>query len=222
MPKFEFCLPTTGKVVPDGPEWFHEIKFDGYRLRVERYGNRVRLITRGGYDWTKRFPWIAETALKNRRKQFVIDGEAVILGVDGASDFNALHAGKNNAEVQFCAFDVLAMDGEDLRSLPLSKRKTNLERLLRGRPDGIFVNPFESGAIGPGLFRAACDMGLEGLVSKRADRPYRGGRSPHWIKVKNRSHHAFDRVKQARSLSGEKNGGFYCSRLSKPNRSIHD
>jgi bifunctional non-homologous end joining protein LigD len=199
MPKFDFCLPTNGKAVPAGPEWFHEIKFDGYRLRIERDGNRIRLITRGGYDWTKRFPWIVEAALKNRRSQFVIDGEAVILGVNGVSDFNALHSRKQNHEVQLCAFDVLAMDGEDLRSLPLSKRKTNLDRLLRGRPDGIFINPFESGAIGPDLFRAACDMGLEGLVSKRSDRPYRGGRSPHWIKVKNRQHHAFNRVMEAKA-----------------------
>jgi bifunctional non-homologous end joining protein LigD len=74
-------------------------------------------------------------------------------------------------------------------------RKTNLERLLRGRPDGIFINPFESGAIGPDLFRAACNMGLEGMVSKRSDRPYRGGRSRDWIKMKNRTHQAFERVK---------------------------
>jgi bifunctional non-homologous end joining protein LigD len=144
-------------------------------------------------------PLVAEAALRNRRKQFVIDGEAVILGVDGIADFNALHSGKQNAEVQFCAFDVLALDGEDLRDLPLSMRKSNLDRLLRGRPDAIFVNPFEIGAIGPDLFRAACNMGLEGLVSKRSDRPYRGGKSPHWIKVKNREHHAFDRVKRALS-----------------------
>ena len=91
----------------------------------------------------------------------------MILGVDGMSDFNALHSRKQNHEVQLCAFDVLVMDGEDLRSLPLAKRKANLDRLLRGRSDGIFVNPFETGAIGPDLFRAACDMGLEGLVSKR-------------------------------------------------------
>jgi len=197
MPKFEFCIPTVGKTVPSTPEWFHEIKFDGFRLRVERDGTRVRLITRGGYDWTKRFPWIAEAALKNRRTQFVIDGEAVILGVNGVSDFNALHSRKQNHEVQLCAFDVLAMDEEDLRSQPLSKRKTNLDRLLRGRSDGIFVDPFEQGAIGPDLFRAACDMGLEGLVSRRGDRPYRGGRSKDWIKVKNRQHHAFDRVKES-------------------------
>jgi ATP-dependent DNA ligase len=90
--------------------------------------------------------------------------------------------------------EYLAVDGEDLRDLPLSMRKANLERLLRGRPDGIFINPFEIGAIGPDLFRAACNMGLEGLVSKRSDKPYRGGRSPHWIKVKNRARHAFERI----------------------------
>jgi bifunctional non-homologous end joining protein LigD len=112
-------------------------------------------------------------------------------------DFNALHSGKHNAEVQLCAFDVLAVDGDSLRDLPLSMRKANLDRLLRGRPDGIFINPFEQGAIGPDLFGAACDMGLEGLVSKRSDRPYRGGRSKDWIKVKNRRHHAFERVKRA-------------------------
>ena len=69
MPKFEFCIPTVGKAVPATDEWFHEIKYDGYRLRVERDGDRVKLITRGGYEWTKRFPWIAEAALRNRRKQ---------------------------------------------------------------------------------------------------------------------------------------------------------
>jgi bifunctional non-homologous end joining protein LigD len=87
------------------------------------------------------------SALRNRRKQFVIDGEAVVLGIDGIADFNALHSGKQNAEVQFCAFDVLAVDSEDVRDLPLSMRKSNLDRLLRGRPDGIFVNPFEIGTV---------------------------------------------------------------------------
>jgi bifunctional non-homologous end joining protein LigD len=183
--------------VPAGAEWFHEINYDGYRLCVERDGDRVRLITRGGHDWTRRFPWIAEAALGNRRKQFVIDGEAVVLGVDGIANFNSLHSGKQNGEVQFCAFDVLAVDGEDVRDLPLSMRKANLERLLRGRPDGIFVNPFDIGAVGPDLFRAACVMGLEGLVSKRSDRPYRGGKSPHWVKVKNLKHPAMMRVMEA-------------------------
>jgi bifunctional non-homologous end joining protein LigD len=157
----------------------------------------VRLITRNGYDWTNRYPWIAEAALKNRQKQFIIDGEAVILGVDGIPDFNALHSRRLDDEVQLYAFDIMALDGEDLRQLPLSLRKTNLARLLARRPDGIFVAPYEQGEIGPDLFRAACTMGLEGLVSKRRDRPYRGGRSPDWIKVKNRKHPAMERLMEA-------------------------
>jgi ATP-dependent DNA ligase len=124
-------------------------------------------------------------------------GEAVILGVDGFPDFNALHSRKQDDEVQLYAFDILALDGEDLRTLPLSLRKTNLARLLARRPDGIFVAPFEQGEIGPDLFRAACDLGLEGLVSKRRDRPYRAGRTPDWVKVKNRLHPAMERVKEA-------------------------
>jgi hypothetical protein len=87
-----------------------------------------------------------------------------------------------------------ALGGEDVRRLPLSLRKTNLARLLARRPDGIFLSDFEQGEIGPDVFVAACRMGLEGLVSKHRDRPYRGGRQKHWIKVKNRKHPAMDRV----------------------------
>ncbi len=194
---FGFCLPTGAKAVPDSPEWLHAVKYDGYRLRLERDGDRVRLITRGGYNWTDRYPWIVEAALKSRHKQFVIDGEAVVLGVDGIADFNALHSRKHDDEVQLYVFDILALDGEDLRGLPLSMRKTNLARLLARRPDGIFVAPFEQGEIGPDLFKAACQMGLDGLVSKRRDRPYRAGRSKHWIKVKNRKHPAISRVMES-------------------------
>ena|SRR5258708_6835464 len=115
---FEFCIPTRGTKVPHTPNWLHEIKYDGYRLRVERNGARVRLITRNGYDWTKRFP--VEAAQKNRVKQFVIDGEAVILGIDGVSDFEALHSGKHNVEVQLYAFDVLAMDALEAAGVELT------------------------------------------------------------------------------------------------------
>jgi bifunctional non-homologous end joining protein LigD len=173
MPPFEFLIPTTGTKVPSGPDWLHEIKYDGYRLRVERNGDRVRLITRGGYDWANRYPWIVEAALKNRQKHFVIDGEAVILGVDGYSDWNALYAGKHNEEVQLCAFDVLAMDGDDLRDLPLSMRKTNLARLLArhgtGRTGVEAPRPAISGgtvkALGQGEESAAsCDEAGDGFV----------------------------------------------------------
>jgi bifunctional non-homologous end joining protein LigD len=133
---FDFCLPTKSTTVSTGPDWLHEVKYDGYRLRLERDGDRVRLITRGGYNWTDRYPWIVEAARKIRRKQFLLDGEAVILGVDGISDFNALHSRKHDDEVQFCAFDILAEGGDDLRKLPLRLLKTNLERLPARRPDG--------------------------------------------------------------------------------------
>jgi ATP-dependent DNA ligase len=109
-PMFEFCFPTKAASVPDRPNWLHEVKYDGYRLRLERDGDRVRLITRGGYNWTDGYPWIVESALKNRIRQFVIDGEAVVLGVDGVSDFNALHSRRHDEEVQLYAFDILALD----------------------------------------------------------------------------------------------------------------
>ncbi|MCK1315391.1 DNA ligase [Bradyrhizobium sp. 23] len=147
---YELCLATAGKQVPLGPDWIHEVKHDGYRMLVIRENERVRLFSRNGTDCTQRYPWIAEAALKNRQKHFVVDG-AVILGIDGISDFNALHSRKHEHEVQLYAFDVLAMGGDDLRQLPLHLRKTNLERLLARRPDGITVAPFERGEIGPEL-----------------------------------------------------------------------
>jgi bifunctional non-homologous end joining protein LigD len=167
------------------------------KLIVQREGKRVRLFTRNGHDWTDRYPLIVEAALKNRSSSFVIDGEAVLLGVDGVSDFDGLHTGKHDAEVQLYAFDCLALDGDDRRKLPLSLRKTNLARLLARRPDGIFLAPFEQGEIGPDLFRKACEFGLEGLVSKHRDRSYRAGTSPNWLKVKNPKHPAMQRVKEA-------------------------
>jgi bifunctional non-homologous end joining protein LigD len=191
---FEPCIPSRGTAVPAGKDWFHEIKHDGYRLIVQRDGKRVRLWTRNGHDWSDRFPLITEAALRNRNSSFVIDGEAVLLGVDGRSDFNGLHSRKHDGEVEFYAFDMLVSDGEDLRKLALSMRKTNLARLLARRVDGIFLSDFEQGEIGPDLFRHACLMGLEGMVSKHRESSYRGGRSPRWIKVKNRQHPAFARA----------------------------
>jgi bifunctional non-homologous end joining protein LigD len=163
-PVFEPCIPTPGTKVPAGADWIHEIKHDGYRLVIQREGKRVRLFTRNGNDWSNRFPLITEAALRNRISSFVIDGEAVLLGVDGRSDFAGLHSRKHNDEVQFYAFDILGMQGEDLRQLPLHLRKNNLARLLARRVAGIFLSDFEQGEIGPDLFRHACKMGLEGLV----------------------------------------------------------
>jgi bifunctional non-homologous end joining protein LigD len=193
MPKSasEPCIPTRGKTVPAGPARLHEIKHDGYLLIVQRDGKRVRLFTRNGHDWSDRFPLISGAALRNRNSSFVIDGEAVLLGVDGRSDFNGLHSRQHDADVQFYAFDCLVSDGEDIRRLPLSMRKASLARLL-ARRDSIFLSDFEQGEIGPDLARLP--DGLEGLVSKHRDSPYRAGRSDRWVKVKNRQHPAFSRI----------------------------
>jgi ATP-dependent DNA ligase len=191
---FEFAIPTTAKAVPAGPQWIHEIKFDGFRLRVVRELDRVRLLTRNGADWTDRYPWIVEAARRLKASRFVLDGEAVVFDVRSYSDFDALVSRKHDDELQLYAFDVLALEGDHLAKLPLSMRKSNLQRMLARRVDGIQLAPFEPGEIGPDLFRQACLHGLEGIVSKQLDRPYRGGRCTHWLKVKNRDHPAFARV----------------------------
>jgi bifunctional non-homologous end joining protein LigD len=168
-PLFEPCIPTRGTKVPSHSDWIHEVKQDGFRLIVSRDGDRVRLFTRNGYDWSSRYPLIVEAARRIRTKQFVLDGEAVLLGVDGISDFRWVVHRATQRRNSALRFDILALDGDDLRKLPLHLRKTNLARLLARRADGIHLAPFEQGEIGPDLFRAACDMMLEGLVSKRRD-----------------------------------------------------
>jgi hypothetical protein len=139
--------------VPAGPDWLHEIQNDGYRTLVIREQDRVRLMNRGGQDWAKHFPLIVAAALKLRRKHFVLDGEAVVLDEDSVSDFDALASRKHDKRAQFYAFDMLARDGEDLRGLPLSLRKSNLARLLSRPVDGIFIAEYEQGDIGHDLFR---------------------------------------------------------------------
>jgi ATP dependent DNA ligase domain len=146
--KFQPAIPTPRQERADrfGVDSRDQIR----RLPPDRSSRqRSDAAAHNGFDWSGRYPWIAEAALKNRSRQFVIDGEAVVLGVDGISDFEALYSHKHDDEVQLYAFDVLAMDGDDMRQLPLSMRNANVARLLRGRPDGIFVAPFEHGDIGP-------------------------------------------------------------------------
>jgi bifunctional non-homologous end joining protein LigD len=128
------CIPTCAAKPPAGPDWVHEIKHDGYRLQVRRDGDVVRLFTRRGYDWTTRYPAIATTASKLRARSFTIDGEAVVCGPDGVAIFDALHRLGTISEAMLYAFDLLELDGEDLRALPLGDRKKGLARLLaRGR-----------------------------------------------------------------------------------------
>ncbi|WP_249150462.1 hypothetical protein [Bradyrhizobium sp. JYMT SZCCT0180] len=108
---FEPCIPTRATKVPTSKSWIHEVKHDGYRLIVHREGKRVRLFTRNGHDWSDKYPMITEAALRIRSTSFVLDGEAVLLAIDGISDFDGLHSRKHNDEVQFYAFDMLVSDG---------------------------------------------------------------------------------------------------------------
>jgi bifunctional non-homologous end joining protein LigD len=123
------CIPTRAYRVPSGPDWVHEIKHDGYRLQVRRHGDAVRLFTRRGYDWTARYPAIAVTATLLRARSFTLDGEACVCGPDGVAVFDALHRRGTVREAMLYAFDVLELDGEDLRGLSLGDRKKRLARL---------------------------------------------------------------------------------------------
>ena len=154
----------------------------------------MRLISRGGHDWARHFPLIVSAALKLRQKQFVMDGEVVVLGKGGVSDFDALASRKHDKRAMLYAFDLLAGEGKDLRGLPLFVRKAGLAQLVLREVDGIFIAEYEQGKIGDVLFGVACNMGLEGIVSKRLDRACDAGRCKHWIKVKNPAHPAYNRV----------------------------
>jgi bifunctional non-homologous end joining protein LigD len=154
------CIPTRALKPPAGPEWVHEIKHDGYRLQVRRDGDVVRLFTRKGYDWSDRYPAIAVTAMKLRAQSFTLDGEACVCGPDGVTVFDDLHRRGTVREAMLYAFDLLGLDGEDLRGVPLSDRKKRLARLVGRRRIGIVLSDHtdEDGAT---IFRHACRMGIE-------------------------------------------------------------
>jgi bifunctional non-homologous end joining protein LigD len=190
------CIPTRAAKPLSGPDWVHEIKHDGYRLQVRREGDAVRLFTRRGYDWSGRYPAIVATAMKLRAQSFTLDGEACVCGPDGVAVFDALHRRGTVREAMLYAFDLPELDGEDLRALPLGDRKKRLARLLGKRRIGIVLNEHsdEDGAM---IFRQACKLGLEGIVSKRLSAPYRSGRSRDWIKVKNPDSPAMIRARES-------------------------
>ncbi len=179
----EPCIPTPADKPPTGAVWVHEIKHDGYRLIVCRRGGRVRLFTRSGYDWTDRYQLITSAAAE-LACDATIDGEAVVCDDDGIADFERLHSRLYNGRAFLWAFDLLQLDGEDLRPRPLWERKAALRRLLRPARHGIqFLDHLEDD--GSLVFDHVCRLGLEGIVSKDRTRPYQSGRSAIWLKVKN-------------------------------------
>jgi bifunctional non-homologous end joining protein LigD len=182
----EPCLPSPAKAPPSGPGWIHEIKHDGFRILARRDRTGVRLITRNGSDFTDRFPFIA-TALKLLPvRSCIIDGEAIVCDENGLAVFELIRGRGNKMSAVLCAFDLLELDGRDLRRRPIEERKSLLAKLLHDSDSdlGIVLNKHyeEDGAI---VFREACRLGCKGIVSKRLGSIYRRGRSPLWLKVKN-------------------------------------
>jgi len=182
------CLAKLAEKAPDSEAWVHEIKFDGYRIQARLERGKVRLLTRRGLDWTNKFPTIAEAVGKLPARAALIDGELVVEGPDGISSFSLLQEdlkrGRHDRMV-FYAFDLMHLDGTDVKPLPLVARKQALAHLLAKAGKHGALRLSESIAErGPVLLKHACKMGLEGIVSKRADAAYHSGRGGEWIKTK--------------------------------------
>lgn len=183
-------LATLVDTPPEGPEWITEIKYDGYRLIAVRDGDEVRLLTRNGLDWTHRLPSLASAVASLASERVVLDGELVAIDPDGATSFGSLQAAlsdQRDEALVFMAFDLLGEAGEDTRALPLSERKARLERICpaaRGKTLPLIRFSAHLEADAAAVSREACRLGLEGVVCKRLDRPYRAGRSRDWVKVK--------------------------------------
>jgi len=182
------CLATLSDKAPDSDNWIHEIKFDGYRIQARLDHGKVKLLTRNGLDWTKKFLTIASAVAKLPAKSALIDGEVVAEGSDGISSFSLLQqdlkAGRHD-RIVFYVFDLLHLDGTNLRQLRLVARKNALAPLLKRQPvHGVLRLSESLSEPGTTLFRHACKMGLEGIVSKLADSPYDSGRGHNWIKTK--------------------------------------
>ena len=180
----EPCLPSPAERPPSGSDWVHEIKHDGYRLMARRDPVGVRLLTRNGHDWAPRYPLIVEAVNRLKVRSCLIDGEAVACDGNGLAVFEQLRLKPSGEHVFLYAFDLLELDGQDLRREPIETRKATLASLLRGSLPGLRLNDHLTHP-GDVVFRHACKMGLEGIVSKRLGSHYRSGRSKDSLKFKN-------------------------------------
>ena len=187
-PPAGFILPCQPRLVdkpPTGAGWLHEVKHDGYRILARKDGSRVTLWSRYGTNFTDRLPKIAEAFGNLPADCALIDGEVVVFRPDGRSDFAALRTKAGGAQACLVAFDLLGLDAEDVRLRPLEERRDKLARLIAGVDDLLFSEAIEGeGAL---VFAKACELGLEGIVSKRAGSRYSSGNSRQWLKSKNRA-----------------------------------
>ncbi|MES3037850.1 MAG: DNA ligase D [Bdellovibrionota bacterium] len=184
-----FVDPQLARLVdapPVGPDWIHETKFDGYRIQVHIKKGKVMLCTRRGLDWSHKYPTIAK-AFAKVKADVIIDGEVVALDQEGRSDFqnlqNSMSSGRTG-DIVFYGFDLLYLNGEDLRELPLIERKAKLQKLIKSARQNLlrFSEHFE--VEGHSFLKAACSFKLEGIISKRVDSPYVSGRQDFWVKSK--------------------------------------
>jgi bifunctional non-homologous end joining protein LigD len=174
-------LATLIEKAPSGARWIHEIKFDGYRVQVHLANEAVKIFTRRGNDWTKRFKKIAHDAWRIKAASAVVDGEIVVPAADGTTDFSVLQnelKGRSTSIV-LVAFDLLYLNGRDVRKEPLVRRKAELKKIIAGT-DVQFSESFE--IEGREMFEHACRLGLEGMVSKVRDSAYASGRGNIWVK----------------------------------------
>lgn len=191
LPKFvspELCISV--EQPPSGEGWVHEIKFDGYRICLRVARRKAAILTRKGLDWTERFPEIAKAA--TRLPDGIYDGEIVALDKEGRSDFSALQAalsGKDTGGLVCCLFDLPFSEQLDMRRLPLHERKSQLASILEKANAGPIRYVQHVDADGDAVYESACQLSLEGIVSKRADAGYRSGRSGSWTKAKCRVGH---------------------------------
>ena len=179
--------PTLAHDVPEGGEWIHEIKHDGYRTQIVINGADVRAFTRNGHDWSHRYPHLLEAARELGCRSAIIDGEAIVQDEQGRSDYHAFAAAihERPEDIVLMGFDLLHLDGEDLRKEPLIDRRGRLQELLGCHDPGCrFQFSEHMSADGKDFFEAVDAMGLEGIVSKKANSRYRSGRTKSWLKIK--------------------------------------
>ncbi len=183
----EVQLAKLVKAPPQGDDWLYEMKYDGYRILAYVEGNRARLLTRNGNDYTQRFPAVASSLLDLAAgRAMVLDGEMAVVNSNGRTDFQSLQSYLKHPQGQrltYLVFDLLALDGADLRAQPLTERKEALEALLQSASANLHYSQHVRGS-GVESFSAACALGMEGIVGKRADSPYSGTRNGDWIKLK--------------------------------------
>ncbi|MGH7090984.1 MAG: non-homologous end-joining DNA ligase, partial [Stellaceae bacterium] len=181
------ALASLAEAPPEGDGWLHEIKLDGYRMLAKINAGKVAMLSRNGKDWSGRFPRIEASLARLPLDSAVLDGEVVHLDAKGVSSFSALKddlSVNRTEELVFYLFDLLYLDGESLEPVPLAARKEALSRLLAAAPADVLRFSDHVAGKGTRVFAEACRLGLEGVISKRADAPYRAGRTRDWVKVK--------------------------------------